>query len=187
MLKQTNSFLDSLAQAVRVQQNEVRIKRGEEIPPITDEERENVDYYEVSHRIKERVDKQPSILVGGTLKEYQIKGLEWMVSLYNNHLNGILADEMGLGKTIQSISLISYLYEVKHEKQPFLVIVPLSTITNWTIEFEKWAPSLRTVVYKGNPNQRRSMQHQIKMGNFDVLLTTYEYIINCLLYTSRCV
>lgn len=177
LLKQTNSFLDSLAQAVRVQQNEVRIKRGEEIPPITDEERENVDYYEVSHRIKERVDKQPSILVGGTLKEYQIKGLEWMVSLYNNHLNGILADEMGLGKTIQSISLISYLYEVKHEKQPFLVIVPLSTITNWTIEFEKWAPSLRTVVYKGNPNQRRSMQHQIKMGNFDVLLTTYEYII----------
>jgi hypothetical protein len=28
-------------------------------------------------------------------------GLEWMVSLYNNKLNGILADEMGLGKTVQ--------------------------------------------------------------------------------------
>lgn len=177
LLKQTNSFLDSLAQAVRVQQNEVRIKRGEEIPPITDEEREKIDYYEVSHRIKETVDKQPSILVGGTLKEYQIKGLEWMVSLYNNHLNGILADEMGLGKTIQSISLISYLYEVKNERQPFLVIVPLSTITNWTIEFEKWAPSLNTIVYKGNPNQRKAMQNTIKMGNFDVVLTTYEYII----------
>lgn len=177
LLKQTNSFLDSLAQAVRVQQNEVRIKRGEEIPPMTDEEREKIDYYEVSHRIKEQIDKQPSILVGGTLKEYQIKGLEWMVSLYNNHLNGILADEMGLGKTIQSISLISYLYEVKNERQPFLVIVPLSTITNWTIEFEKWAPSLRTIVYKGNPNQRKALQHPIKMGNFDVLLTTYEYII----------
>lgn len=177
LLKQTNSFLDSLAQAVRVQQNEVRIKRGEEIPPITDEEREKIDYYEVSHRIKETVDKQPSILVGGTLKEYQLKGLEWMVSLYNNHLNGILADEMGLGKTIQSISLISYLYEIKNERQPFLVIVPLSTITNWTIEFEKWAPSLRTIVYKGNPNQRKALQHTIKMGNFDVVLTTYEYII----------
>jgi SNF2 family DNA or RNA helicase len=32
----------------------------------------------------------------------QMSGLQWMVSLYNNHLNGILADEMGLGKTIQA-------------------------------------------------------------------------------------
>lgn len=28
-------------------------------------------------------------------------GLQWMLSLYNNKLNGILADEMGLGKTVQ--------------------------------------------------------------------------------------
>lgn len=177
LLRQTNTFLDSLAQAVKVQQNEAMILRGEEVPPITDEEREKVDYYEVAHRVKEKVTKQPSILIGGTLKEYQIRGLEWMVSLYNNHLNGILADEMGLGKTIQSISLITYLYEVKKEPGPFLVIVPLSTITNWTLEFEKWAPSLNTIIYKGTPNQRRSLQFQVRSGDFDVLLTTYEYII----------
>ncbi|KAK5779229.1 RSC chromatin remodeling complex ATPase subunit STH1 PWA37_004095 [Arxiozyma heterogenica] len=177
LLKQTNNFLDSLSQAVRVQQNEAKLLRGEEIPIISDEEREKIDYYEVAHRIKEKIEKQPSILVGGTLKEYQLRGLEWMVSLYNNHLNGILADEMGLGKTIQSISLITYLYEIKNNPGPYLVIVPLSTITNWTLEFEKWAPSLTTVVYKGTPNQRKSLQHQIKIGNFDVLLTTYEYII----------
>ncbi|CAI4065257.1 hypothetical protein N7582_002925 [Saccharomyces uvarum] len=177
LLRQTNSFLDSLSQAVRVQQNEARILSGEEVQPITDEEREKTDYYEVAHRIKEKVDKQPSILVGGSLKEYQIRGLEWMVSLYNNHLNGILADEMGLGKTIQSISLITYLYEAKKDMGPFLVIVPLSTITNWTLEFEKWAPSLNTIIYKGTPNQRHTLQHQIRIGNFDVLLTTYEYII----------
>ncbi|CCF60233.1 hypothetical protein KAFR_0J01680 [Kazachstania africana CBS 2517] len=177
LLRQTNSFLDSLSQAVRVQQNEAKLMKGEEISPITDEERENIDYYEVAHKIKEKIPKQPSILVGGTLKEYQLFGLEWMVSLYNNHLNGILADEMGLGKTIQSISLITYLFETKQDRGPYLVIVPLSTITNWTLEFEKWAPSLNTIVYKGTPNQRRILQHQIKIGNFDVLLTTYEYII----------
>lgn len=177
LLRQTNSFLDSLSQAVRAQQDEAKLLRGEEVTPLTDEEREKIDYYEVAHRIKEKVVKQPSILVGGTLKEYQLHGLEWMVSLYNNHLNGILADEMGLGKTIQSISLITYLYEIKKEPGPFLVIVPLSTITNWTLEFEKWAPSINTIIYKGTPNQRRSMQHTIKSGNFDVVLTTYEYII----------
>lgn len=30
-----------------------------------------------------------------------MNGLRWLVSLYNNNLNGILADEMGLGKTVQ--------------------------------------------------------------------------------------
>ena len=35
------------------------------------------------------------------LREYQLVGLQWMVSLFNNRLNGILADEMGLGKTVQ--------------------------------------------------------------------------------------
>ena len=57
-------------------------------------------YYNLSHTIKEDVEKQPSLLEGGELKSYQLQGLQWLVSLYNNNLNGILADEMGLGKTI---------------------------------------------------------------------------------------
>jgi ATP-dependent helicase STH1/SNF2 len=116
-------------------------------------------------------------LVGGTLKEYQLKGLQWMVSLYNNHLNGILADEMGLGKTIQTISLITYLIEYKKQNGPFLIIVPLSTLTNWTLEFEKWAPSVSTIVYKGPPNSRRALQQEVRYSNFQVLLTTFEYVI----------
>lgn len=58
-----------------------------------------------------------------------------MVSLYNNKLNGILADEMGLGKTIQTISLFSYLIEVKKVPGKFLVVIPLSTMSNWAMEF----------------------------------------------------
>ena len=38
--------------------------------------------------------RRPFALQGATLREYQMVGLTWMVSLYNNHLNGILADEM---------------------------------------------------------------------------------------------
>ena len=52
-------------------------------------------YYATAHMKTEEV-RQPSILVGGDLKEYQLMGLQWMISLYNNKLNGILADEMGL-------------------------------------------------------------------------------------------
>ena len=48
----------------------------------------------------------------GQLKEYQLKGLQWLVNLYDQGLNGILADEMGLGKTIQAMSFLSHLAEV---------------------------------------------------------------------------
>ena len=72
--------------------------------------------------------------------------MEWLVSLYNNNLNGILADEMGLGKTIQTIALIAYLIEKKRNNGPYLIIVPLSTISNWALEFDKWAPSVQVML-----------------------------------------
>lgn len=101
-----------------------------------------------------------------------------MVSLYNNNLNGILADEMGLGKTIQTIALFAYLIEVKKNCGPFLVVVPLTTITNWSMEFEKWAPEIKVIVYKGKKKEREEMTKEIiKLEKFNVLITTYEYIM----------
>ena len=186
LLKQTDGFLGQLAASVRRQQRTAAERYGDD--DIYEEEEagegsededggRKVDYYAVAHRIKEDVTAQPAMLVGGTLKEYQIKGLQWMISLYNNNLNGILADEMGLGKTIQTISLITYLIEKKKQNGPFLVIVPLSTLTNWSLEFEKWAPSVQRIIYKGPPNTRKLQQQKIRYGQFQVLLTTYEYII----------
>ncbi|KAM9360220.1 putative global transcription activator SNF2L2 [Symphorus nematophorus] len=134
-------------------------------------------YYGVAHAVIERVEKQSSLLINGTLKHYQIQGLEWMVSLYNNNLNGILADEMGLGKTIQTIALITYLMEHKRLNGPFLIIVPLSTLSNWVYELDKWAPSVVKIAYKGTPALRRGLVPQLRSGKFNVLLTTYEYII----------
>uniref|UniRef100_A0AAQ5Z6J9 SWI/SNF related, matrix associated, actin dependent regulator of chromatin, subfamily a, member 2 n=1 Tax=Amphiprion ocellaris TaxID=80972 RepID=A0AAQ5Z6J9_AMPOC len=134
-------------------------------------------YYGVAHAVIEKVEKQSSLLINGTLKQYQIQGLEWMVSLYNNNLNGILADEMGLGKTIQTIALITYLMEHKRLNGPYLIIVPLSTLSNWTYELDKWAPSVVKIAYKGTPGLRRGLVPQLRSGKFNVLLTTYEYII----------
>jgi ATP-dependent helicase STH1/SNF2 len=83
----------------------------------------------------------------------------------------------GLGKTIQTISLVTFLIEVKKQRGPYLVIVPLTTMTNWSGEFAKWAPSIKVIAYKGNPIQRRQLQQELRMGSFQVVLTTYEYII----------
>ena len=105
-------------------------------------------------------------------------GLNWMVSLYNNNLNGILADEMGLGKTIQTISLFSYLIGNKGNEGPFLVVVPLTTINNWMSEFERWSPAIRVITYKGKKNERPILAQHLKNEKFHVVLTTYEYILN---------
>ncbi|KAJ2826817.1 ATP-dependent DNA helicase Snf21, partial [Coemansia erecta] len=191
LLKQTDEYLSTLVDAVQRQQHSVAapvIEDGEttgmawlkeSADMVGDDEAPQTrdQYYLVAHKVHERIKQQPGILVGGSLKEYQLHGLEWMVSLYNNRLNGILADEMGLGKTIQTISLVTHLIEKKQQSGPFLIIVPLSTITNWILEFEKWAPSVRVIGYKGNPTQRRTLQQQIRMRDFQVLLTTYDYII----------
>lgn len=184
LLSQTDQYLDQLSSLVAAQQEQVAAEElASGIKPTdfgmsVDPEIEKEDYYQVAHKVKEKVSEQPRILVGGTLKDYQIKGLEWMVSLYNNKLNGILADEMGLGKTIQTISLITYLIEKKRQNGPFLIIVPLSTMTNWNLEFDKWAPSVVKVVYKGAPNVRKSIQAtEMRHGTFNVVLTTYEYVI----------
>lgn len=137
-------------------------------------------YYGIAHAIREEVTAQASLMGqhnNGQLKEYQIKGLEWLVSLYNNNLNGILADEMGLGKTIQTIALVTYLMEKKRNHGPYLIIVPLSTMSNWILEFERWAPTVIKIPYKGSVDMRRSLQSQIKGTKFNVLLTTYEYVI----------
>jgi ATP-dependent helicase STH1/SNF2 len=111
LLRQTDSYLDSLAQAViaqqGAQQGDMQRKSGHTATDETtfgatrmddddegDKKKDKIDYYSVAHRFVEKIAVQPRLLVGGTLKEYQLKGLQWMVSLYNNHLNGILADEM---------------------------------------------------------------------------------------------
>ncbi|KAI9206275.1 SNF2 family N-terminal domain-containing protein [Polychytrium aggregatum] len=185
LLTQTNGYLDSLTQAVRSQQEAIT---NESVPDMDDGELDDsskMDYYKTAHRIDEIVTAQPTILVGGKLKEYQLKGLQWMISLYNNRLNGILADEMGLGKTIQTISLITYLIEKKKQNGPFLVIVPLSTITNWNLEFEKWAPSVGKICFKGGPQERKRLAMEVRAGNFNVLLTTYEYIIRDRIILSK--
>ena len=51
------------------------------------------------------------------------------------------------------------------------------TLANWVLEFEKWAPTVVKFAYKGSPNNRREIQAQMRGTKFNVLITTYEYVI----------
>ncbi|ONM25926.1 Protein CHROMATIN REMODELING 5 [Zea mays] len=132
-----------------------------------------------------RLDGQPEWLKAGKLRDYQLEGLNFLVNGWRNDTNVILADEMGLGKTIQSVSMLGFLHNAQEINGPFLVVVPLSTLSNWAKEFRKWLPNMNVVVYVGNRASREMcQQHEFfsdKKGGrhvkFHTLITTYEVIL----------
>ena len=101
---------------------------------------EDVNLTEEERAEKEQAGLVP-LLTGGKLKSYQIKGVKWLISLWQNGLNGILADQMGLGETIQTSSFLAHL-KGKGLDGPYLVIAPLSTLSNLANEIARFVPSI---------------------------------------------
>jgi chromodomain-helicase-DNA-binding protein 1 len=132
-----------------------------------------------------KLDEQPEWLIGGTLRDYQLEGLNFLVNSWLNDTNVILADEMGLGKTVQSVSMLGFLQNTQQIPGPFLVVVPLSTLANWAKEFRKWLPGMNIIVYVGTRASREVCQqyefyNEKKVGRpikFNALLTTYEVVL----------
>ncbi|KAI8454917.1 adenosinetriphosphatase [Phakopsora pachyrhizi] len=128
--------------------------------------------------------KQPKMLMA-ELKEYQLKGLNWLANLYEQGINGILADEMGLGKTVQSISLMAYLAEVHNIWGPFLVIAPASTLHNWQQEITRFVPALKALPYWGSVKDRtilrkfwnRKHLRYDRDAPFHVVVTSYQLVV----------
>lgn len=135
---------------------------------------------------------QPKLL-NCQLKEYQLKGLNWLVNLYEQGINGILADEMGLGKTVQSISVMAYLAETHNIWGPFLVIAPASTLHNWNNEINKFVPDLNVLPYWGNAAERKTLRKcwdrkhitYTKETDFHVIVTSYQLVVQDAQYFQK--
>lgn len=125
-----------------------------------------------------RFEDSPSYVKWGKLRDYQVRGLNWLISLYENGINGILADEMGLGKTLQTISLLGYRKHYRNIPGPHMVLVPKSTLHNWMSEFKRWIPTLRSVCLIGDEEQRAVFVRDVLLpGEWDVCVTSYEMLI----------
>ncbi|XP_040277512.1 chromodomain-helicase-DNA-binding protein 1 [Bufo bufo] len=117
------------------------------------------------------------------LRDYQLNGLNWLAHSWCKGNSCILADEMGLGKTIQTISFLNYLFHEHQLYGPFMIVVPLSTLTSWQREILIWAPLMNAVVYLGDIGSRNMirthewMHPQTKRLKFNILLTTYEILL----------
>ena len=79
---------------------------------MTEQEEDEEILNDLNHSKKSMVqfDESPSYVKNGKMRDYQIRGLNWMISLYENGINGILADEMG--KIIQIVSVFTTNFQV---------------------------------------------------------------------------
>ncbi|TKS79092.1 E1A-binding protein p400 [Collichthys lucidus] len=117
-------------------------------------------------------------LLHGSLREYQQIGVDWLVNLYKKHLNGILADETGLGKTVQTVAYMAHLAGQEGIWGPHLIVVRTCKLLNWEVEFKRWCPGLKILLYLGNRRERRSKRMWWGEANsFHVCVTSYKLLM----------
>ncbi|KAK8539334.1 hypothetical protein V6N13_104424 [Hibiscus sabdariffa] len=153
--------------------------RGRHASKVTEEEEDEEYLKEEEDGLSgnTRLVTQPSC-IQGKMRDYQLAGLNWLIRLYENGINGILADEMGLGKTLQTISLMGYLHEYRGITGPHMVVAPKSTLGNWMNEIRRFCPVLRAVKFLGNPEERSYIREELLVaGKFDVCVTSFEMAI----------
>jgi superfamily II DNA or RNA helicase len=105
----------------------------------------------------------------GILRPYQKGGYDWLHFLYRYGLGGCLADDMGLGKTVQTLCFLQSLKE-KNELGQVLLLAPVTTLSNWKREAEKFTPALSVVVHSGV--KRGKTRQDLKQG--DLILSSYQ-------------
>ncbi|KAL1539085.1 ISWI chromatin-remodeling complex ATPase CHR11-like isoform X1 [Salvia divinorum] len=180
LLQQTELFAHFAKGSQSASQKKAK-GRGRHASKLTEEE-EDEEYLKEEEDAHSgaggtRLVAQPSC-IQGKMRDYQLAGLNWLIRIYENGINGILADEMGLGKTLQTISLLGYLHEFRGIPGPHMVVAPKSTLGNWMNEIKRFCPILRAVKFLGNPEERRYVREELLVaGKFDVCVTSFEMAI----------
>ena len=128
----------------------------------------------ISRVLTEAGETEITLPAGLALRDYQRRGVQWLLSLDRLHMGGILADDMGLGKTIQVIALLK---SALQKGETALVVAPTTLTYNWLTELERFAPELSAMVLSGSGAQRKSqIDHVRRAGDVDVLITSYPLI-----------
>lgn len=112
------------------------------------------------------------------LRPYQARGAAWMKFLTDHGFGALLADDMGLGKTIQTIAwiLLSRSPSTSNALRPFLIVAPLTLLSNWRHEFAKFAPRLKVYVHQGE-NRQLSRGFKLMTKDCDVVITSYSLLV----------
>jgi len=125
---------------------------------------------ELLARVEASQSLEPALPTGLTaeLRPYQLEGFEWLCRLSAWDAGACLADDMGLGKTVQTLALLLD----RKARGPALVVAPTSVGQVWIDEARRFAPELRTALYRG-PRRAALLE---KLDSVDLLVTSYDIL-----------
>ncbi len=112
----------------------------------------------------------------GKLREYQRKGVEWMINLAHMGMGGCMADDMGLGKTIQTLASIQYLINKKYLSDTVLIVAPTSVLSNWVSECHKFTPKLKIFLHHGSDRIRDKKEFNKLLKKLNIVVTSYSLV-----------
>jgi superfamily II DNA or RNA helicase len=127
----------------------------------------------------------PGKSLQGTLRPYQLAGVQWLYLLTQLRLGACLADDMGLGKTIQVLSLLLTLKnEPGDKRKTSLLVAPASLLANWASEIARFAPSLKARVAhpsaapaeKLNTDDADNPADVDLLADVDLVITSYGFL-----------
>ncbi len=125
---------------------------------------------------------KPGRAFKAALREYQQKGLNWLLFLHSLRFGACLADDMGLGKTVQVLAFLHILKSgVKKSvsrHRASLLVIPASLISNWVNEISRFSPDLKYFVAHPAVNSavRTVAKDKKSLNTFDLVITTYALV-----------
>lgn len=117
------------------------------------------------------------------LREYQIKGVEWLISLSQFQVGGILADDMGLGKTIQTAAFLNYRISIEKHTDPTLIVMPSTLLFNWLHELKRFSTKFNVYVHSGV--SRKKNLSQLSLGHSIILVSYQTLARDIALFTNQ--
>jgi SNF2 family DNA or RNA helicase len=164
--------LDEIAAFAEIKKNAVRLHplaalALEDFTNGVGEMHTDERWREQQKRLKNAQEYEPTMpsTFKAVLRDYQLAGFNWLARLANWGVGACLADDMGLGKTVQALALAL----ARADQGPTLVVAPTSVCPNWEEEANRFAPTMRVVLFGGR--QRKKMLSEL--GPFDLLICSY--------------
>ena len=125
------------------------------------------------------------------LREYQVRGAEFLHELFVYQKGGLLGDDMGLGKTVQVIAFLSAAYGKTGDERDgkrmrkmrrskvyegwyprTLIVCPGGLMSNWLDEFNRWG-WWHVDIYHGATAAKEAALVAAQAGHTEIMITTY--------------
>ncbi|MES0488915.1 MAG: DEAD/DEAH box helicase [Leptospirales bacterium] len=118
---------------------------------------------------------KPGKNFNGKLRSYQKTGVAFFRKLFEYQIGGILADDMGLGKTMQTLAFLNQVFEDYPKLQPVLLVTPLSALSVWEDEVQKFFPKITMYRWHGADRDKKvALKKQILITTYATLNKDYK-------------